>query len=127
MKLVWLSFLVVGCGPSTTQGPTPPDPGTVPTDTLPQFYGHVPRNVVMISLDTFRKDKLTRYGGSGETPFLDALVADGFALDEHVQCSNWTFAATSCTLSGRYNVNAGMEPSLSTTSAAPWPDDSSVW
>ncbi len=105
--------------PATDPGP---DYGTTPTDTVPQFYGRVPRNIVMLSLDTFRRDALTRYGGTGKAPFLDALAKDGFVLDRHVQCSNWTFAAVSCTLSGRYNVHAGMEPALSDTWAFPWPE-----
>jgi arylsulfatase A-like enzyme len=121
---VWVApWFLVGCTPEPPPVEGPHDYGTELTDTVPQFYGHVPRNIVVISLDTFRRDELTRYGGSGNAPFLDAIAADGFALDEHVQCSNWTFASTSCTLSGRYNVRAGMEPALSSTQAFPWPED----
>ena len=71
----------------------PPEFGDEPTDTVPAFYGRVPKNVVMISMDTFRKDHLDRYGGEGATPFLSALADAGVALDDHVQCSNWTFSS----------------------------------
>jgi arylsulfatase A-like enzyme len=121
MALVPL-LLSLACRTSSDDPGPGTEPGTTPTDTVPQFLGRVPRNIVMLSLDTFRRDALTRYGGHGKAPFLDALAADGFALDHHVQCSNWTFAATSCTLSGRYNVRAGMEPVLSNTWALPWPE-----
>jgi arylsulfatase A-like enzyme len=92
--------------------------GDEPTDTFPQFYGRPPKNIVMISLDTFRKDHLDRYGADGVTPFLTAVANGGVVLDDHVQCSNWTFASTSCTLAGRANEEAGMIPSLSDTAAA---------
>lgn len=94
--------------------------GDEPTDTFPQFYGRVPKNIVMISMDTFRKDHLDRYGAEGITPFLSAIAEGGVALDDHVQCSNWTYSSTSCTLAGRYGDEAGMIPSLSDDSE-PWP------
>ena len=115
-------ILSVACTTSTNDTDSGTDVGTTPTETVPQFLGRVPRNIVMVSLDTFRRDALTRYGGHGKAPFLDALAADGFVLDHHVQCSNWTFSATSCTLSGRYNIRAGMEPVLSDIWAEPWPE-----
>ena len=69
------ALVVVGCGPA---GPrTPADYGGVPTDTFPQFYGQVPRNIVMISMDTFRRDRLDRYGSEGVNPFLTAIAEAG--------------------------------------------------
>jgi arylsulfatase A-like enzyme len=83
-----------------------------PTDTVPSFYGSVPRNILMLSIDTFRKDSLSKYGGVSYMPFLDDLVTTGFTADDHLTCSNWTFAGTTCTLLGRSNVDAGFVPSL---------------
>ncbi len=117
---------VVGCGSGSVDVGQPPgsDVGTavIPTTpTVPSFYVRVPNNVLMISMDTFRKDHLGRYGG-GFTPFLDELVEQGFALDDHQQCSNWTYASTTCTLLGRYNLDAGFMPKLSSAGREPVPD-----
>ncbi|MEQ1568080.1 MAG: sulfatase-like hydrolase/transferase [Myxococcota bacterium] len=95
----------------------------LPTDpTLPQvggtalkFYGRVPKNLLFISIDTFRKDHLTRYGGDHYTPFIDSIAAKGVTLDQHIQCANWTFASTTCTLAGRYNIERGHIPRLNGT------------
>ncbi len=116
--LWWL--LAVGC--RTDDPPPPPDPvelvetePAVYTDytARPQFVGEPPRNLLMISIDTLRRDHLGRYGGAA-TPFLDDLAATGVALDDHVQCANWTFVSTSCTLAGRTPVEAGHMPRLTT-------------
>ena len=101
------------------------DAGSPPpvTDTMPAFYGEVPSNVLMISMDTFRRDYLGRFDPSGvdDTPFLTRLAAEGVSLDDHTTCSNWTFAGIACTLQGRDNEEAGFTPKL-TASTAPWPD-----
>ncbi len=114
--------LLLGCRPTPPERPADPDYGTVPTDTVPQFRGWVPRNLIMISIDTFRKDHLDRYGDHEVTPFLTYLADSGMALDDFVQCSNWTFASTSCTLAGRYNVEAGMGPALRKPARDRWPE-----
>ncbi len=104
-----------------------PDPayGTVPTETYPQFYGRVPRNVVMISIDTLRRDHLDRYAAEEDRPlmpFLSEVAEQGVPLDDFVQCSNWTYASTSCTLAGRYNFEAGMATILPEQGRTPWPE-----
>jgi arylsulfatase A-like enzyme len=70
------------------------------------------RNVLMISIDTLRRDHLGVYGGPVPTPTLDRLVQEGVALDDHAQCSSWTFHSTTCTLSGRYPEDLGYLPRL---------------
>lgn len=119
LPLAWLGL--AACTPDDGRSSRPVW-GDEPTDTLPSFYGRVPRNIVMISMDTFRKDHLDRYGEHAASPFLTSLADDGVALDDFTQCSNWTMASTSCTLSGRHNVEAGMEPPLSMENGVPWPD-----
>lgn len=112
--------LFAGCSGNRTYGDGPHF-GDEPTDTFPQFLGRPPKNIVMISMDTFRKDRLGRYGGSTVAPFLSAMADAGVVADRHFQCSNWTFASTSCTLAGRHNEEAGMVPNLSDSLAVPWP------
>lgn len=119
MVTVLLASMLAGCKPS---GPRPPtDYGDVPTDTFPQFYGSVPKNILMISIDTFRRDHLDRYGSEGASPFLTALANAGVAADDHHQCSNWTYASMTCTVAGRYNEEAGMTPQLVGGFDESWP------
>jgi choline-sulfatase len=118
---MWL-LTAFACSGSEPQPPEP-EPDLTPTDTFPQFLGKVPKNIVMISMDTFRRDHLDRYGdGSRQiTPFLSTLADGGVALDDHVQCSNWTMASVSCTLAGRYNEENTQIPRLSEIDTRPWP------
>ncbi len=69
-----------------------------------------PKNVVMISIDTLRRDRVGRYDASDRTPALDALMASSVTLDDHTSCSNWTYASILCALGGRYNAEAGIAP-----------------
>ena len=87
-----------------------PDPGSVITE--PRFVGEAPSNLLMISIDTLRKDHMGRYGGTGLTPFLDQIAAQGVALDDHMTCSNWTLDATTCTLIGAFPSEVGVIPEL---------------
>jgi len=82
-----------------------------------QFYGQVPKNLIFLSIDTFRKDHIDFHGdpdGSRNlTPFLDRIAREGLVLTQHQQCSNWTWASTTCTLAGRTNIDRGHIPRLS--------------
>ena len=60
--------------------------------TSPDFYEAVPQNVLMISVDTFRRDHIHGIAGGKElTPTLDALIEGGVVWADHSTCSNWTF------------------------------------
>ncbi|MCB9697082.1 MAG: sulfatase-like hydrolase/transferase [Alphaproteobacteria bacterium] len=99
-----------GSTPTHPLGPT----GTTTTEELGPalvFEGDPPRNLLVISIDTLRRDALGRYGGPS-TPTLDRLLGEGVALDQHVQCSNWTFPSTTCTQAGRYLDDLGVVPSI---------------
>ena len=129
-SLPGLLFLLVGCTPSGPSDKAGPDSGTAvttpagtpggtgttgagstTTPPVPSFLrfedGEVPPNLILISIDTLRRDHLGRWGGDGRTPFLDGLIAEGVVLDDHVQCSNWTFASMSCTTLGRPGWDLG--------------------
>ena len=118
--LLTMAVLLVSC----SGGEAPPDlPSGPPTDTFPSFYGSVPKNVLMISIDTFRKDYMGRYDpGADGTPTLTALASSGVALDQHLTCSNWTFAGIACTLLGTYNIDQGFTPKLTGDGHEPYPD-----
>jgi arylsulfatase A-like enzyme len=113
----WLALiLAVACQQEPDAEPTPaagPDPDGAPTDTYPVFRDRVPRNLLFLSIDTLRRDVMRRYQHLGDlTPFLDGIAATGVALDDHTQCSNWTFHSTTCTLLGRSNIENGFVPRL---------------
>ena len=101
-----------------------PNPSAPPTDTLPQFYDRVPSNLLFLSIDTFRRDHMRRYGHPNDVvPFLDDLAENGFSLDDHTQCSNWTFHSTTCTLMGRNPIEDGWAPRLGRVHRTPVPEN----
>ena len=84
------------------------------------FEGEVPRSVLLISVDTTRRDSLPWFGGGASTPNLQALVEGGLLLADHRSCSNWTYASVLCFQSGRSDVDMGFIPE-GTTALAPLP------
>jgi arylsulfatase A-like enzyme len=69
--------------------------------------GEAPRNLLVVSLDTLRKDLFARYGGTGELDFLDALMDQSVSLDRHRSCSNWTLSSFTCAWSGNLDLDLG--------------------
>ena len=112
-----LILLVLAACPSSTPETRSVDETpwvSVPTEALPDFEGSPPKNVLMISIDTLRKDHLSRYDPLERdlTPFLDDLMETGFVLDDHQTCSNWTFVGVTCTLAGANHTEIGFIPQL---------------
>jgi arylsulfatase A-like enzyme len=68
------------------------------------------QNLLMLSIDTLRRDGLTRFGGSGDMPFLDDWFDRAVSLDDHLSCSNWTYSSMICALTGRTPLNIGFLP-----------------
>jgi arylsulfatase A-like enzyme len=86
-----------------------------------QFRGDPPKNILMISIDTLRRDRLARYGGPDTMPFLGQLMDEGLTLDDHRSCSNWTYAGALCALAGRTGYEVGFVPGAGATEQ-PLPD-----
>ncbi len=93
--------------------PGPDGEGPVVGSEVLRFRGAIPKNLIFLSIDTLRKDHLGAHGSLGLTPFLDEIAEQGVVLDDHMQCSNWTYASTTCTLAGRTNIERGHLPRLS--------------
>lgn len=85
--------------PSDSDDTSPPGPALV--------FDRLPSNILMITLDTLRRDAVGRYGGGDDTPTLDRLLSEGVALDRHRSCSNWTFPAVLCVQTGSYAWELG--------------------
>jgi arylsulfatase len=100
---------------------TPTEATNPDADRLLVFPDGPPKNILMISIDTLRKNQLGFYGGPADTPFLDSLLAGSVHLDNHMQCSSWTYVSTSCTLMGGSHEANGYMPLL-TQLQEPLPD-----
>lgn len=119
MRAIALLSLLFACNPPDVEDdPLPTDTTLerVGSDVL-QFYGRVPKNLIFLSIDTFRKDHVGAHGNKDLTPFLDRIASQGVVMEDHAQCANWTFGSTTCTLAGRYNIERGHIPRLNGTDA----------
>ena len=116
-----------GTDTATTTGLTPTTALTGDTATTPAvpnplaFEGAPPQHLLMISIDTLRRDALAHYGGDGAMPWLDGVLADSVHLDDHMACSNWTMHSTSCAMTGQQPMSFGFLPSLLDSPPPPVP------
>jgi arylsulfatase A-like enzyme len=91
---LWLPAILTACTPDHAES------GAAD---LPQV-----KNLLMISVDTYRRDFMARYGGSyGVTDFMDSLAAESLVLDDHSSCSNWTLPSVLCATDGRDSADFG--------------------
>ena len=68
----------------------------------------VPRNVVLVSIDTLRSDRLGFYGASRPTtPVLDRLAAQGTVFDVAIAQAPWTLPSHATMLTGLYGCVHG--------------------
>lgn len=70
-----------------------------------------PRNVVLISMDTVRADRMSAYGASRTTtPELSKLFAQAVRFDQAFSPSPWTLPAHAAMLTGLYPSSLSVEP-----------------
>lgn len=68
-----------------------------------------PRNVLLISIDTLRADRLGSYGYERDTsPALDRLAAGGTLFENASAPSSWTVPSHASLLTGLYSASHGM-------------------
>jgi arylsulfatase A-like enzyme len=68
-----------------------------------------PPNVLLISVDTLRRDHVGCYGYARDTtPHLDALAETGAVFDNTLSTSSWTLPAHATMLTGRYPSSHGL-------------------
>jgi arylsulfatase A-like enzyme len=86
------------------------------------FRPHPPLNVILISIDTLRPDRMGVYGhrpmGRSTTPFLDELAAGGALFTRAVSTSSWTLPAHYALMTGLPDAAHGM-----VNDRVPPPDD----
>ena len=76
-------------------------------------HAETPRNVILISLDTLRQDRLGAYGyDRGTTPHLDALAARGVLFESATAPSPWTVPSHVSLLTGLYPHSHGVTGSV---------------
>ncbi|MBX2800564.1 MAG: sulfatase-like hydrolase/transferase [Myxococcales bacterium] len=118
-----LSVVLSGCGPGPSTTVTEPDPW-IPGEPLVQLPDGPPKNLLMLSIDTLRRDHVGPYApdGVGHMPFLASWLEASVHMADHQQCSNWTYASTVCTLNGRANEENGFFPKIGRDIRVPVPD-----
>ncbi len=75
------------------------------------FAGDHPQNLLVLSLDTTRRDRIGLYSGRDTTPNLDAVFGRGVVLDDHRSCANWTAPSMLCAMTGRSPLDDDFWPS----------------
>jgi arylsulfatase A-like enzyme len=130
MIAIWA--LGLGCSePSSSGNP----PGGGPSDSMNQgaddtgepaggdgtglqFDGEPPKNLLVISVDTLRRDYSGLYDSRGLTPHLTSLFSEGVVLENHHSCSNWTTPSFICAQTGRFPFDDGYWPTALSFGAA---------
>ena len=100
---------------SPSESSTGTDTGPLPPNTsVLQFDGAPPTHLLMVSIDTLRRDLVLPFNEETPTemPFLRSLMAEGVLLNDFQQCSNWTFHSVACTVQGQYGEDFGFIPQL---------------
>ena len=65
-----------------------------------RFHGERPKNVLLIGIDTLRRDMIGAYAAAEDTPTLTRMLEGGVRLDDHRSCANWTYPSLVCVSSG---------------------------
>ena len=67
-------------------------------------------NILLVSIDTTRRDAFGRWGSRNDTDFIDSLLDQAYVLEDHRSCANWTQSSMACALTGQSTVDLQMEP-----------------
>ena len=121
MKILTFTYsmmLLTSCGGSAV------DTSDLPkSETFPQFFGEVPQNLIVISIDTFRTDHMAHFGDTrGLTPLIDRLATEGLVLNDHASCANWTYGGITCANTGNLAVEGMFMPKIGKSARREMPD-----
>lgn len=108
----WLPVLtLVACSGGEDDSAPPVLSELCPAEPAVQSVDLSPRtNLLILSIDTLRRDAVGRYGGGTATPFLDGLASGSLVLDDHASGASWTLPSMMCALAGRCGEDMGVIP-----------------
>ncbi len=109
-----LLLALAGCSPVQTST----DAAGLRTS-FPAWAGEAPRDLIVVSIDTFQRARMQTYGDPVGMPFLDDLASRSARLDAHTSCSNWTYASVLCAQTGQSATTLGYVPSMGRTEPLP--------
>lgn len=75
----------------------------------PAATGDTPKNLLIISMDTLRREHVGYFSGDATTPFLDARMREGAVLEDLRGCATWTYSSLLCLFTGQSTVDLGYE------------------
>lgn len=87
-----------------------PDTGQAPVS--PFTLSATPKNLLVVSIDTLRRDAVGALSGGENTPFIDSLASEGVLLTHHHSCSAWTYPGSICAMAGVEPEDLGFVPSV---------------
>ncbi len=107
-------------GGTDSQDSGPPDSGETgetgepEPDGLPSLLqlSETPRNLLVLSVDTLRRDAVGAYTGGDDTPTLDGLMSAGVTFNAHRSCSSWTWPGSICAMTGARAEELGLVASV---------------
>ena len=138
MLSTWLLMACIDRGaPSDDSASSDSAPATDDTDATDSHTGgdtetdtgpppEPPKNLFVLSIDTLRRNELGVFGGAGDTPTLDALLASGHHYRDMRSCSNWTYPAMACAVLGVDIVDIGFLPGTSDPTTTSLPEDATT-
>jgi arylsulfatase A-like enzyme len=92
--------------------------GTAPDASGPSSGGSGTPNVLLISIDTLRADRLSCYGNRRLTsPAIDGIASAGVVFRRAYSTSSWTLPAHASMLTGMYSASHGADMSLNLSEA----------
>ncbi len=66
-------------------------------------------NIILLVLDTARKDALSIYGNKANTPYLDAFAADAVVFNNCIAPAPWTIPSHASFFTGKYPSEHGID------------------
>ncbi len=118
---------VVDTSPDTapdTAADTEIDTGLTEVTPSLVFTGALPQNVVVLTIDTLRRDHLSAFGyADNVSPTIDALLTGGVSFMQHRSCSSWTYPSMLCVLTGTDQTALGFFPANNDGAPPSAPDE----
>ena len=112
LRTPWAGLVVAFCAllsfPACGEDPTTPN-GQTARDSAPDEKAQKPLSIILMSLDTMRRDHVGFYGYErNTTPFLDELAERSLVFDNAYTTFSWTLVAHMSLMTGMYPSQHGV-------------------